>query len=82
MAEASQAFAQSAHYAREAGDHTMEARSLELEAATGMFSGMPAQPLLALTQRAFNVAQAAGDKKRMGAVANKLGYKGISQICA
>jgi tetratricopeptide (TPR) repeat protein len=74
MAEAGHAFAQAAHFAREVGDQAMEASSLEFQAATGMFSGMPAQPLLALNQRAYDIAQAAGDKRRMSSVANKLGY--------
>ena len=63
---------------REAGDLAMEAMNLEMQAATGMFSGMPAQPLFALTQRAFDVAQMAGDKRRMSAVANKLGYSRLA----
>ena len=43
MAEAGHSFGQSAQYAREAGDRAIEATSLELQAQTGMFSGMPAR---------------------------------------
>ncbi len=45
-----------------------------MQAATGMFSGMPASQIRDLLRRALHLAEADGDKQKMAIVYNKLGY--------
>lgn len=74
MAEAGRHFERSTAYAQAAGEPAIEAQSLELYAATGMFTGMPGEQILGLLTRSFDLAETNGDKLRMASLLNKLGY--------
>ncbi len=79
MADASHCFGQSAQYARAAGFRESEAGSLEMQAATGMFSGMAAPRISELLTMAYQAAEEAGNQQRMANVLSKFAYLAIEQ---
>ncbi len=79
MADASRHFERSGHYARQIGDRAVEASSMELQAQTGMFTGMPANQIYDLLRRAYAIAEATGDRRLMTALFNKFAYLRVAQ---
>ncbi|MCB0157496.1 MAG: hypothetical protein KDD83_05160, partial [Caldilineaceae bacterium] len=69
---------QAAAYAREVGDDELEADSLDMVAATGMFSGMPMASIRELLTAAYQIAVRNGDKPRLASLHNKFGYAYVS----
>ena len=74
MAESVPLFERAVAYAQRAGEREIESTSLEMYAAAGMFSGMPAQAILELLTRSAAIAEARGDKRKMAMIYNKYGY--------
>ena len=78
MVKAEQYFELSADFAQRAGTQLLEATSLELQAQTGMFSGMSSAAITARLRRAFAIAEQVGDFHRMASLLNKYGYLPMS----
>jgi DNA-binding SARP family transcriptional activator/tetratricopeptide (TPR) repeat protein len=74
MDEAKPLFGHAVRYAQEAGAREIEATSLEMYAASGMFSGMPTVQILDLLTQAYRLAETSGDKQKKAALLNKFGY--------
>lgn len=74
MDKASHYFRLAGDHARAGGDERTEALCLELQAQTGMFSGMPSDEILARLTRAYATATRHDDKVRLGSLQNKFGY--------
>lgn len=74
MVEARQAYEQMLHYARLAGDHGAEGRSLVNQVAVGMFSGAPIDEIMGQLQRGLAIAEAAGDKFELANIYEKFAY--------
>lgn len=79
MAEATNFYGLSIKFAHRAGNREIESISAEFRAATGMFSGMPAEEILARITYAYQLATEADDKQRMASLRNKFGYLHIAQ---
>ena len=78
MVEAEQYFELSADFAQRAGAQLLEATSLELQAQTGMFSGMSSAAIADRLRRGFAIAEQVGDFHRMASLLNKFGYLPMS----
>ncbi len=74
MDEAKLFFGHAAQYAQAAGDNEIEATGLEMYAASGMFSGMSTTQIFDLITRAYELAEANGNKEKMAVLLNKFGY--------
>ncbi len=79
MAEASHFYGLSTEFARRAGDRDVELISLELHAATGMFSGMSPDEILDRITHAYALAEAVDNKRHIASLRNKLGYLAMAQ---
>lgn len=79
MSEAAHYYGLSTQYARSAGDRDIELVSMELHAATGMFSGMPPDEILHRITQAHALAEAVDNKPHMASLRNKFGYLVVAQ---
>ncbi len=79
MTEAKTHYAQAVHYAELAGLHQEEAIALEMSAAVGMFTGMPAGQIRSMIDRSMTFVQELGHLPRVASLFNKLGYLPIAQ---
>ncbi len=79
MAKAANFFGLSREFAHRAGNGEIELTSVELQAAIGMFSGMPPNEIRKRLTDAYAIAEAIGNIHHQASLNNKFGYLTIEQ---